>query len=143
MSQTKEKNVMFAVMVKPEARCDVCEDGKFWVKDETHEYYVSEKDRGLWKSRDDAEKAVTESYEDIVEVKKTNKDQIITPEQRIDEALDSVLRASGTSLNHYRTRIQLDDMRKAMRKVMSDSYIAGSNDAMNVVRGNEQDHSQR
>lgn len=63
---------------------------------------------------------------------KTTKDQI-TPEQRIDEALDSVLRAAGTSLNHYRTRIQLDGMRKAMRKIMSDSYIAGSNDAMKAI----------
>ena len=27
----------------------------------------------------------------------------------------------------------LDDMRKAMRKIMSDSYIAGSNDAMRVM----------
>lgn len=142
MSQTNEETVMFAVMVKPEARREVCEDGKFWVKDETHEYYVTEKDRGLWKSKDDAEKAITESWEEIVEVKKTNEEQI-TPEQRIDAALDSVLRASGTSLNHYRTRIQLDDMRKAMRKVMCDSYIAGSNDAMNVMRKNEQNNSQR
>lgn len=61
--------------------------------------------------------------------------EIMTPAQRIDEALDSVLRASGTSLNHYRTRTQLDDMRKAMRKVMCDSYIAGSNDAWDVMRG--------
>lgn len=61
--------------------------------------------------------------------------EMMTPEQRIDAALDSVLRASGTSLNHYRTRIQLDDMRKAMRKVMCDSYIAGSNDAWDVMRG--------
>lgn len=69
--------------------------------------------------------------------------EMMTPDQRIDAALDSVLRASGTSLNHYRTRIQLDDMRKAMRKVMCDSYIAGSNDAMNVMRKNEQNNSQR
>lgn len=60
------------------------------------------------------------------------------PQQLIDEALDSVLRAAGTSLNHYRTRIQLEGMRKAMRKVMSDSYIAGSNDAMRVMREHEQ-----
>lgn len=134
MSQTNEEQVMFAVMVKTEARSDVCEDGKFWVKDETHEYYVSERERGLWKSKDDAEKAITELWEEIVEVKKTNEEKI-TPEQRIDAALDSVLRASGTSLNHYRTRIQLDDMRKAMRKVMFDSYVAGSNDAWDVMRG--------
>jgi len=67
--------------------------------------------------------------------------EMMTPEQRIDAALDSVLRASGTSLNHYRTRIQLDDMRKAMRNVMSDSYIAGSNDAVRVIRGGENDNN--
>ena len=141
MSQTNEEQVMFAVMVKPEARVDVCEDGKFWVKDETHEYYVSEKYRGLWKSKNDAEKAVTELYEEIVEVKKTNKDQI-TPEQRIDEALDSVLRASGSALRHYTMQSTLDDMRKAMRKIMSDSYIDGSNDAMKVISG-KQNNTQR
>lgn len=134
MSQTNEDQVMFAVMVKPEARREVCEDGKFWVKDETHEYYVTEKDRGLWKSKDDAEKAITESWEEIVEVKKTNKEQI-TPEQRIDEALDSVLRASGSALRHYTMQSTLDDMRSAMRKVMCDSYVAGSNDAWDVMRG--------
>lgn len=133
MSQTNEETVMFAVMVKQEARREVCEDGKFWVKDETHEYYVSEKDRGLWKSKDDAEKAITESWEEIVEVKKTNKEQI-TPEQRIDEALDSVLRASGSALRHYTMQSTLDDMRKAMRKIMSDSYIDGSNDARVVIK---------
>jgi hypothetical protein len=56
------------------------------------------------------------------------------PEQLIDEALDSVLRASGSRLGYYRTERELDRMRKAMRKVMSDSYIAGSNDAMKVIR---------
>lgn len=89
MSHTKEKNVMFAVMVKPEARCDVCEDGKFWVKDETHEYYVTEKDRGLWKSKDDAGKAVTESYEEIVEVKmKTNEQKLHDFADRIESELN-------------------------------------------------------
>lgn len=56
------------------------------------------------------------------------------PQQLIDEALDSVLRAAGTSLNHYSTR-KHDGMRKAMRKIMSDSYIAGSNDAMKIMSG--------
>ena len=60
---------------------------------------------------------------------------MMTPEQRIDEALDTVLRASGSALRHYTMQSTLDDMRKAMRKIMSDSYIAGSNDAMNVMRG--------
>ena len=142
MSQTHEEQVMFAVMVKQEARCDVCEDGKFWVKDETHEYYVSEKDRGLWKSKDDAGKVITESYEEIVEVKMKTNEEKITPEQRIDEALDSVLRASGSALRHYTMQSTLDDMRKAMRRIMSDSYIAGSNDAMKVISG-KQNNPQR
>ena len=49
-------------------------------------------------------------------------------QDNIDAALDSVLRASGSALKHYTMPAMLDKMRKAMRKVMSDSYIAGSND---------------
>ena len=56
----------------------------------------------------------------------------VTPEQRIDEALDSVLRASGSSLKNYTMQKSLDDMRKAMKKIMSDSYIAGSKDTFDV-----------
>ena len=52
----------------------------------------------------------------------------MTPEQRIDAALDSVLRAAGSSLKHYTMQSTLDQMREAMRKVMSESYIQGSND---------------
>lgn len=52
----------------------------------------------------------------------------MTPEQKIDEALDSVLRASGSALRHYTMPKTLTEMRAAMRKVMSESYIAGSND---------------
>lgn len=66
--------------------------------------------------------------------------EMMTPEQRIDEALDSVLRASGSALRHYTMQSTLDDMRKAMRQVMFESYVAGSNDAWNVVMrggGNE------
>lgn len=55
-----------------------------------------------------------------------------TPEQRIDDALDSVLRASGSSLKNYTMEKTLYDMRKAMRKIMSDSYIAGSKDTFDV-----------
>ena len=89
MSQTNEEQVMFAVMVKTEARSDVCEDGKFWVKDETHEYYVSERERGLWKSKDDAGKAITESYEEIVEVKmKTNEQKLHDFADRIESELN-------------------------------------------------------
>lgn len=58
----------------------------------------------------------------------------MTPEQKIDAALDAVLRASGSALKHYTTQQTLDQMRDAMRKVMSDSYIAGSNDNFNAMR---------
>lgn len=63
----------------------------------------------------------------------------MTPEQRIDAALDSVLKASGSALRHYTMAKTLTDMREAMRKVMSDSYIAGSNanfEAMKKARPN-------
>jgi len=54
-------------------------------------------------------------------------------EKRIDEALDKVLRASGTALRYYTAPITLERLRTAMREVMSDSYINGSNDAWAVV----------
>ena len=55
---------------------------------------------------------------------------MIDPEQRIDEALDAVLRASGSALKHYTTPRALAAMREAMRCVMSKSYIAGSDAAI-------------
>ncbi|NLY58916.1 MAG: hypothetical protein GX071_10335 [Gammaproteobacteria bacterium] len=51
-----------------------------------------------------------------------------TPQQRNDAALESILRAAGTSLKHYMPSTQ-EAMRKAVLKVRSDSYIAGSNAA--------------
>ena len=47
----------------------------------------------------------------------------MTPEQRIDAALDSVLKASGSALRHYTMPKTLADMREAMRKAMFDEYI--------------------
>ena len=61
--------------------------------------------------------------------------EMMTPDQRIDEALDSVLRASGSALRNYTMHSALDDMRKAMRQVMFESYVAGSNDAWDVMHG--------
>jgi len=57
----------------------------------------------------------------------------MTAEQRIDAALDSVLRASGSALKYYTMPEQLNEMRKAMRKVMSDSYIDGSNNMFKTM----------
>ncbi len=58
----------------------------------------------------------------------------MTPEQRIDAALDSVLKASGSALRHYTMPKSLADMREAMRKVMSDAYIKGSNDTIEAIK---------
>lgn len=58
----------------------------------------------------------------------------MTPEQRIDAALESVLRASGSALKHYTMPKTLDAMREAMRNVMSDSYISGSNDNFKAMQ---------
>lgn len=59
----------------------------------------------------------------------------MTPEQRIDAALDSVLRASGSALKHYTLHGTLEAMREAMRRIMSDSYIHGSNDCHRAMTG--------
>jgi len=56
------------------------------------------------------------------------------PEERIDAALDTVLKASGSALNNYSMQLTLDRMREAMRKIMSDSYIQGSNDTKEVMK---------
>lgn len=58
-----------------------------------------------------------------------------TPTQRIDAALDIVLKASGSALKNYTMPLTLDRMREAMRKVMLDSYIAGSNANHRAMRG--------
>ena len=58
-----------------------------------------------------------------------------SPDQRIDEALDKVLRASGSRLANYTVPSTLKDMRDEMRSVMSESYIAGSNDCFAAIHG--------
>lgn len=52
----------------------------------------------------------------------------MTSEERIDAALDSVLKASGSALKNYSMQSTLDKMREAMRNIMCESYILGSND---------------
>ena len=63
----------------------------------------------------------------------------MTPEQRIDAALDSVLKASGSALRHYTMPKTLADMREAMRKVISDAYIKGFNDAIEGIVMQQED----
>lgn len=52
----------------------------------------------------------------------------MTPEQRIDANLDAILTASGSGLRYYSSPLIISKMREAMRRIMSDSYIKGSND---------------
>lgn len=56
----------------------------------------------------------------------------MTPEQRIDDALDRILKASGSALKNYTMPSSLDKMRETMRQIMSESYILGS-DAMAIL----------
>jgi hypothetical protein len=61
----------------------------------------------------------------------------MTPEQRVDAALDSVLRASGSALKNYTMQKTLDDMREAMRKIMLDAYTKGSNDNFESMKSSK------
>jgi uncharacterized protein (DUF1786 family) len=47
----------------------------------------------------------------------------------VDAALEAILKASGSALKNYTIPGNLDRMREAMRKVMSQSYVNGSTDA--------------
>ncbi len=59
---------MYAVMVKPEERKNVCIRGRVWVKDDNYEFYVSKKERGLWPTKAEAERMITEPWETAVDV---------------------------------------------------------------------------
>lgn len=54
---------------------------------------------------------------------------------KIDAALDSVFSAGRLTLHFYANNKTINGMREAMRKIMSDSYIAGSNDAQKAMKG--------
>lgn len=58
----------FAVCVKPSARKNVCSAGLVWVRDAQYFFYVRKRERGLFDSREDAQNAIAEAYEIIVEV---------------------------------------------------------------------------
>lgn len=60
----------------------------------------------------------------------------MTPDQRIDANIKAVLQA-GEFWGRYMSADAVENMREAMRRIMADSYIKGSNahhDAM-VVSG--------
>ena len=46
----------------------------------------------------------------------------MNPTEKIDAALDSVLRASGSYNINYASEYALNNMREAMRKIMAESY---------------------
>lgn len=50
----------------------------------------------------------------------------MTPDERIDMALDSVLKASGSALKNYTMPSTLENMREAMLKIISDAYTLGA-----------------
>ncbi len=57
----------------------------------------------------------------------------MTPEQRIDANIDAILRASGSGIDYYTMPRTLEAMREAMRKIMADSYIKGSQDNFDAL----------
>ena len=52
----------------------------------------------------------------------------MTPDQLIDANIDAILRASGSGIDYHTMPRTLEAMREAMRRIMADSYIKGSND---------------
>ena len=58
----------------------------------------------------------------------------MTANERIDANLDAVLRAAGSSLAHYTLPSSREKLRKAMRDIMSRSYIDGSNDCHDALK---------
>lgn len=54
----------------------------------------------------------------------------MTPEERIDYALDRILRSAGSSLEECVNNPRLPAMREATRRVMRESYTEGSNDSL-------------
>lgn len=57
----------------------------------------------------------------------------MTTEQRIDANIDALLRASGSGIDYYTMPRTLEAMRDAMRRIMSDSYIKGSQDNFDAL----------
>lgn len=58
----------------------------------------------------------------------------MTPDRRIDRALLRICNAAGVSIAHC-TEEQLAVMRDEMRLIMKESYIKGSNDNFDAMRG--------
>ena len=57
----------------------------------------------------------------------------MTTEQRIDANIDALLRASGSGIDYYTMPRTLEAMREVMRRIMSDSYIKGTQDNFDAL----------
>lgn len=57
----------------------------------------------------------------------------MTPEQRIDANIDALLRASGSGIDYHTMPRTLQAMREVMRRIMSDSYIKGTQDNFDAL----------
>lgn len=57
----------------------------------------------------------------------------MTPDQRIDANIDAILRASGSGIDYHTMPRTLEAMRDAMRRIMSDSYIKGTQDNFDAL----------
>ena len=57
----------------------------------------------------------------------------MTSEERIDANIDAILRASGSGIDYHTMPRTLEAMRDAMRKIMSDSYIKGTQDNFDAL----------
>ena len=58
----------------------------------------------------------------------------MTPDQRIHRNLERICNAAGVSIGHC-TEVQLSAMREEMLAIMKESYIKGSNDNYDAMRG--------
>lgn len=54
-------------------------------------------------------------------------------EKQIDDALNAVLESAGSHLTYFMPPAR-DKMRNEMRRIMTESYIAGSNDNFNAMK---------
>ena len=64
---------------------------------------------------------------------KQQQDNELLANERIDAAVDKLLKAAGSALRHYMPSTVID-MRETMRGIMSESYSKGSNDAVNALK---------
>ncbi len=59
----------------------------------------------------------------------------MTPTEKIDAALESVLQSSGSTLRLYPNELRPNLMRATMKKIMSDEYKAGEDAAHEAMKG--------